>query len=211
MAYLIKEIFYSIQGEGAQVGRPAVFVRFAGCNLWSGKEADRSTARCKLCDTDFLGTDGASGGSYDDPVNLTQVAQSLFPSSHRARPFLICTGGEPLLQLDDPLVWTFHEAGFEIGVETNGTILPPPGIDWVCVSPKGGVEPVLRKGDELKLLFPQKECSPEEFETLQFTHFFLQPIDGPNLEENTRTALEYCLNHPKWRLSIQIHKLLGVK
>ena len=211
MAYSIKEIFYSLQGEGEQVGRPAVFVRFAGCNLWSGSEEERSGAICKVCDTDFVGTDGPQGGLYEDAVSLAETVRRLFPLSQEARPFVICTGGEPLLQLDEPLVKAFHDRDFEVALETNGTLLPPPGIDWVCVSPKPGAPTVLEKGDELKLLFPQTGIEPERFEGFASAHFFLQPIDGPDVKKHTEKAVRFCLDHPRWRLSIQMHKMLGIK
>ncbi|MCX7016055.1 MAG: 7-carboxy-7-deazaguanine synthase [Candidatus Sumerlaeota bacterium] len=213
MAYFVKEIFYSLQGEGAQTGRPAVFCRFAGCNLWSGREGGRPKAICGFCDTDFLGTDGPGGGRYDTPEELARAARAAWPlfSSHRARPFLVCTGGEPLLQLDENLAAAFHEAGFEIAVETNGTLPAPRGVDWVCVSPKANAELALRSGDELKLVFPQEGAGPERYESLDFRHFFLQPMDGPEQEANTRLALEYCLRHPQWRLSLQTHKILGIR
>ena len=213
MAYYVKEIFYSLQGEGAQMGRPAVFCRFAGCNLWSGGKGDRANAVCGFCDTDFVGTDGPGGGRYETPEELARAARAAWPrsSSLRARPFLVCTGGEPFLQLDEALVAAFHEARFEIAVETNGTIPAPCHIDWVCVSPKANAELAMQSGDELKLVFPQEGAEPEHYESLDFRHYFLQPMDGPDREMNTRLALEYCLRHPQWRLSLQMHKMLGIR
>jgi 7-carboxy-7-deazaguanine synthase (Cx14CxxC type) len=212
MKYSVKEIFYTIQGEGANTGRPAVFCRFAGCNLWSGHEKDRATAICGFCDTDFVGTTGSGGGSFASAEELTNAVAVHWPvrGAGRARPFVVCTGGEPLLQLDAKLVTAFQQAGFEIAIETNGTRMPPAGIDWICVSPKAGTELVLRHGNEIKLIFPQPGAEPERFETLQFGHFFLQPMDGPDRERNTRLALRYCLEHPQWRLSLQTQKILGI-
>ena len=212
MTYSVKEIFYTLQGEGANVGRPAVFCRFAGCNLWSGREEDRSTAICKFCDTDFFGTDGPGGGKFVSADVLTEVIAAMWPStSNGVRPFVVCTGGEPLLQLDEQFVEAMHRAGFEIAIETNGTVLPPSGIDWICVSPKAGAELVLRSGDELKLVYPQEGAEPQLFENLNFHHFFLQPMDGPERERNTHLAVGYCLEHPKWRLSLQTQKYLGIR
>lgn len=211
MTYTVREIFYTLQGEGAQSGRPAVFCRFSGCNLWSGREVDREHATCRFCDTDFVGV-GPDGGRFATPAELSNAVAKLWPSVHdRGTPLVVCTGGEPLLQLDEPLTRALHAAGFEIAVETNGTRQRPPGIDWLCVSPKAGAELVLRSGDELKLVFPQLDAEPERFEGMDFRHFFLQPMDGPNLAENTSRALEYCLAHPRWRLSIQAHKLAGIR
>lgn len=212
MSYRVKEIVYTLQGEGAQTGRPAVFCRFAGCNLWSGREADRATAVCKFCDTDFVGTDGPGGGCFESAEGLAQAVARAWPGapSQAARPMVVCTGGEPLLQFDDALVDALHAAGFEVAVETNGTLPAPPGVDWLCVSPKAGSELVVCSGDELKLVFPQPGAEPEEYEHLDFAHFFLQPMDGPDRQRNTQTALRYCLDHPRWRLSLQIHKLLGI-
>ncbi len=212
MSYTVKEIYYTLQGEGAQVGRPAVFLRFAGCNLWSGLEEDRAAAVCSFCDTDFVGTDGPGGGKFDSARRLVAAVANRWPAvtSALARPFVVCTGGEPLLQLDGELVEALHEAGFEVGIETNGTRLPPPGIDWVCVSPKAGAELVLTTGDELKLIFPQPGAEPERYEHLAFPRFYLQPMDGPERERNTRLALAYCLEHPQWRLSLQTHKVLHI-
>lgn len=207
--YSVKEIFYTLQGEGAQAGRPAVFCRFTGCNLWSGREQDRSKAICDFCDTDFIGTDGQNGGKFESPESLAQEIKSFWPGSE-GRPYVVCTGGEPLLQLDQNLVDAFHDAGFEIAVETNGTIEAPEGIDWICVSPKANTEIVLKKGHELKLVFPQPLALPESFTELSFKHFYLQPMDGPIQRINTQDAIQYCLKHPQWKLSLQTHKLLGI-
>lgn len=213
MSYLIKGIFYSIQGEGFYTGRPAVFCRFAGCNLWSGKEADRTKAVCKFCDTDFIGYDGLEGGVYKSKEELSEQIEKLWPEKKlkSIRRFVVFTGGEPLLQLDAGLIAVLHEKGFEIAVETNGTILPPEGIDWMCVSPKADAKLLLRSGQELKLVFPQEGAQPEKYAMLNFQHFFLQPLDSFDRDNNTRLALEYVLSHPQWRLSLQIHKILGVK
>jgi 7-carboxy-7-deazaguanine synthase (Cx14CxxC type) len=211
MSYTVKEIYYTLQGEGANVGRPAVFLRFAGCNLWSGREQDRATAQCTFCDTDFVGTDGPGGGRFETAQALADAVAGRWPAaSGRGRPLVVCTGGEPLLQLDAPLVEALHAAGFAVAVETNGTQAPPPGLDWICVSPKAGAELVLRSGDELKLVFPQAGAEPERFEGLAFHHFFLQPMDGPDRERNTQLALGHCLAHPQWRLSLQTHKIIGI-
>lgn len=211
MTYVVKEMFYSLQGEGAQVGRPAVFCRFAGCNLWNGREGDRLRAICTFCDTDFVRTDGLDGAKFKSAADLATALVALWPTGRGGTPLVICTGGEPLLQLDDALVQALHQVGFEIAIETNGTIAPPPGLDWICVSPKAGAPVVVEAGDELKLVFPQPEAPPERFERAAFDHFWLQPMDGPRLEANTRRAVEYCLEHPRWRLSIQTHKLLGIR
>jgi len=210
VSYLLKEVYYTLQGEGARAGRPAVLLRFAGCNLWSGREQDRQAAICTFCDTDFVGTDGPSGGKYAEPGALSLVVRNLWPPGVVADPYVVCTGGEPLLQLDEPLVAALHGEGFEVAVETNGTLPLPRGIDWVTVSPKAGANLVLDRGDELKLVYPQRGASPERFERLAFDHFLLQPMDGAELERNTRLATEYCLAHPRWRLSLQLHKLLGI-
>ncbi len=210
MAYTTKEIFYTLQGEGANTGRPAVFCRFAGCNLWSGREADRATATCGFCDTDFVGTDGPGGGRFATAQALAAAVAAAWPESSTDHRLVVCTGGEPLLQIDAALVAALHDAAFEIAVETNGTVEPPPGLDWICVSPKAGAALRLNAGDELKLVFPQVGAEPERFADLPFRHFFLQPMDGPVREANTRAALRYCLEHPRWRLSLQTHKLLGI-
>lgn len=212
MTYTVKEIFLTLQGEGAQAGRAAVFCRFAGCNLWSGREQDRATAVCRFCDTGFVGTDGPGGGKFASAQALAQAVQAVWQAGggQGGRPLVVCTGGEPLLQLDKPAVDALHAAGFEIAVETNGTQAAPPGLDWVCVSPKAGAPLVLTRGDELKLVFPQPAAMPQAFETLDFRHFFLQPMDGPDQAANTRAAIAYCLAHPRWRLSVQTHKVLGI-
>jgi 7-carboxy-7-deazaguanine synthase (Cx14CxxC type) len=212
MAYTIKEIFYTLQGEGANTGRPAVFCRFAGCNLWSGREEDRRQAICQLCDTDFLGTDGPGGGRFPSAEDVARAVMALWPAGRftSARPLVVFTGGEPLLQLDAPLATLLHDRGFEVAIETNGTRLPPPGVDWVCMSPKAGTELALRRGQELKLVFPQKGAEPDRFERFDFRFFFLQPMDGPERETNTRLAVQYCLEHPWWRLSLQTQKYLGI-
>jgi 7-carboxy-7-deazaguanine synthase (Cx14CxxC type) len=212
MAYSVKEIYVTLQGEGANTGRAAVFCRFAGCNLWTGREEDRAEAVCNFCDTDFVGTDGPGGGRFSSAIELAAAVSGSWraPSSARARPLVVCTGGEPLLQLDEELAAAFHNVNFEVAIETNGTKLPPPGIDWICVSPKAGAELVLNSGHELKLIFPQQGAEPELFDKLDFQHFFLQPMDGPARDLNTRLAIEYCLEHPQWRLSLQTHKMLGI-
>ena len=209
MAYSVKEIYYTLQGEGARTGRPAVFLRFAGCNLWSGHERDRGTAICRFCDTDFVGTDGPGGGKFGSASALAARVARVWPSAGGGR-YVVCTGGEPFLQLDRALVEALHERHFEIAVETNGTLEPPAGLDWICVSPKAGAPLVLTRGDELKLVYPQEGLGPERLEDLHFTHFFLQPMDGPDRKANTRAAMRYCLEHPPWRLSLQTHKLLGI-
>ena len=210
MSYTVKEIFYTLQGEGANTGRPAVFCRFAGCNLWTGREADREAAVCRFCDTDFVGTDGPGGGKFSDADSLARAVAAAWPPGGTGRRFVVCTGGEPLLQLDRALLDAFHAADFEVAVETNGTVEPPPGIDWLCVSPKAEAPLVVRGGDELKLVYPQVGADPSRFEGLEFGQFFLQPMDGPAREANTAAALRYCLGHPRWRLSLQTHKLLGI-
>jgi 7-carboxy-7-deazaguanine synthase len=212
MTYSVKEIYFTLQGEGAQTGRPAVFLRFAGCNLWSGREADRSAAVCRFCDTDFVGTDGPGGGKFESATELADAVAQQWPGGDGARPYVVCTGGEPLLQLDDALIAALHAEGFDIGVETNGTIAAPAGIDWLCVSPKGAAPVVQTSGDELKLVYPQPEpeARPERFIALDFTHFFLQPMDSPERADNTRAAVAYCLAHPQWRLGLQAHKILGI-
>ena len=206
--YKIKEIYYTIQGEGFHTGRPAVFCRFSGCNLWTGREADREKAICKFCDTDFWGMDGQNGGKYTADA-LTDKIMELWPD--RSIPcFVVCTGGEPALQIDDKLIETFHRSGIEIAIETNGTIPLSSGIDWICVSPKADTDIVVTTGDELKLVFPQSENHPKLFENLDFAHFYLQPLDDVFQQENTQNAIQYCLNHPKWKLSVQTHKFLGI-
>jgi 7-carboxy-7-deazaguanine synthase len=211
MPYAVKEIYYTLQGEGANAGRAAVFCRFAGCNLWSGREQDRVEAVCGFCDTDFVGTDGPGGGKFATASDLARAVASVWPADDpRERRFVVCTGGEPLLQLDQPLLAALHAEGFEVAVETNGTVPPPAGIDWLCVSPKADATLVVTEGDELKLVFPQEGGEPERYEPLRFRHFFLQPMDGPARESNTEKAVRYCLSHPRWRLSLQTHKLLGI-
>ena len=210
MSYAVKEIFYTLQGEGANTGRAAVFCRFAGCNLWTGREEDRDQATCQFCDTDFVGTDGPGGGRFASARELAAAVAAAWPAAESGRRFVVCTGGEPLLQLDSELVEALHGEGFEIAVETNGTLPPPNGIDWLCVSPKAGARLVVTGGDEIKLVFPQAEAAPDQFERLGFQHYFLQPMDGPDREANTSAALQYCLAHPRWRLSLQTHKLLGI-
>ncbi len=213
MSYAVKEIYYTLQGEGANTGRAAVFCRFAGCNLWTGHEKNRTTAICSFCDTDFVGTDGPGGGHFTTSNELASAVLTAWPEASQqedVKPLVVCTGGEPLLQLDEPLVAAFHNEGFEIAIETNGTRIPPLGVDWICVSPKAGSELVLLSGHELKLVFPQEGTDPARFESLRFEHFFLQPMDGPEREANTRRTIQYCLEHPKWRLSLQTHKLLGI-
>jgi 7-carboxy-7-deazaguanine synthase len=207
--YKVKEIYYTLQGEGAYTGRPAVFLRFTGCNLWSGREEDRSEAVCKFCDTEFVGTDGIKGGKYT-AESLAKMVESLWPA-HQNHRYVVCTGGEPLLQLDEELINALHDIQFEIGIETNGTITPPQGIDWICVSPKANTDVVVTKGNELKLVVRQEGIEPEMFESWNFEHFFLQPMDSPYLKPFTEWATAYCLNHPKWKLSIQTHKMLGIR
>ena len=212
MSYAVKEIFYTLQGEGAQAGRPAVFCRFSGCNLWSGREIDRATAVCRFCDTDFIGTDGTGGGRFPDAAALAAVVAAQWPAGAGGRPYVVCTGGEPLLQLDTPLIEALHAAGFEIAIETNGTKPVPEGIDWVCVSPKAGSRLVVERGNELKLVFPQAEAEakPENFLNLRFDNFFLQPMDGPDRVETLKATIAYCLANPTWRLSLQTHKIMGI-
>ncbi len=210
MGYAVKEIFLTLQGEGAQAGRVAVFCRFAGCNLWSGREEDRAEAQCRFCDTDFVGVDGTDGARYADVHALVDVIERAWGAARGDR-YVVLTGGEPLLQVDDGLVVELHARGFEIGLETNGTLAPPAGIDWICVSPKGAVPLMARTGDELKLVFPQADAPPDAFAALAFTRFSLQPMDGPALAENTAKAVAYCLAHPQWRLSLQTHKVLGIR
>lgn len=214
MSYAVKEIFYTLQGEGALTGRPAVFCRFAGCNLWSGREEDRAAAVCTFCDTDFVGMDGTEGGRYRDADALADRIAAQWPAGERddarAR-FVVCTGGEPLLQLDPSLIEALHARGFEIAVETNGTLPPPPGLDWVCVSPKAGAPLVVTSGDELKVVVPQPGLDPLDFAGLGFRRFSVQPMDGPERARNTALAIEFCLRHPRWQLSLQTHKMTGIR
>lgn len=212
MTYTVREIYYTLQGEGAQTGRPAVFLRFAGCNLWSGREQDRQSAVCKFCDTEFVGTGGPGGGKFTSASLLADAIRAAWPAEQGATPYVVCTGGEPLLQLDAAAIDALHAAGFEIGVETNGTIAAPAGIDWICVSPKASAPVVQRSGQELKLVFPQVEADarPEAFIGADFAHFFLQPLDDANKDKNTLAAIEYCLANPAWKLSLQTHKLIGI-
>ena len=207
MSYAVKEIFLTLQGEGMQAGRRAVFLRFAGCNLWSGRERDRAEAQCRFCDTDFVGTDGAEGGRYD-AAGLAARVREIWAEGER--PLVVVTGGEPMLQLDRALIEALHEAGFEIAVETNGTLPAPPGLDWICVSPKAGTEVVQRTGDELKLVWPQAGIDPEALLGWDFRHFLIQPLDGPEREASTAAAIGYVMRHPRWRLGLQTHKLLGL-
>jgi 7-carboxy-7-deazaguanine synthase (Cx14CxxC type) len=209
--YSVKEIFYTLQGEGARAGRASVFCRFTGCNLWTGREADRASAVCRFCDTDFVGTDGLGGGRFETAAALADDIAGHWPANTRERRYVVCTGGEPLLQLDKPLIDALHARGFEIAIETNGTLPTPDGIDWICASPKAGADFVLRAGNELKLVFPQDGIDPAAFEGLDFAHFFLQPMDSPDRERNTADACAYCLDHPVWRLSLQTHKYLGIR
>lgn len=218
MTYLVKEVFATLQGEGANTGRVAVFCRFTGCNLWSGQERHRATAICQFCDTDFVGTDGPGGGKFGDAKSLADHVAATWPSGDPVteaarsgrRPLVVCTGGEPLLQLDDELISALHHQGFEVAVETNGTLPVPDGVDWVCVSPKAGASLVVTTGDELKLIYPQPGAEPERFDHLAFEHWFLQPMDGPEAMANTAAVVSYCLEHPRWRLSLQTHKVLGI-
>ncbi|WP_149536998.1 7-carboxy-7-deazaguanine synthase [Siccirubricoccus phaeus] len=209
MSYAVKEIFATLQGEGGQAGRPSVFCRFAGCNLWSGREEDRTAATCTFCDTDFIGMDGPGGGRFAEAATLAAAIAAAWPGGPRHR-HVVFTGGEPLLQLDAPLIAAVKAAGFAVSVETNGTIVPPEGIDWLCVSPKAGAPLKLRAGQELKLVFPQPGLDPAAFEALDFQHFFLQPMDSPQRLAHTQAAIAYCLRHPRWRLSLQTHKLIGI-
>lgn len=208
--YTVKEIFYTLQGEGVHTGRPAVFLRFTGCNLWTGHEKDRARAVCQFCDTDFVGVN-ADGGRFHDPDALAAAVERAWPADQTASRFVVCTGGEPLLQLDEPLIDALHAIGFDVAVETNGTQPAPAGIDWICVSPKANAPLVLTSGNELKLVYPQSGAPPEKFATLAFDHFSLQPMDGPDREANTELAVAYCLAHPRWTLSLQTHKLLGLR
>jgi 7-carboxy-7-deazaguanine synthase len=210
VSYAVKEIFLTLQGEGAQVGRASVFCRFAGCNLWSGREQDRATAVCQFCDTDFVGTDGTLGGRYGSATELADVIAEQWTGAAANR-YVVLTGGEPLLQVDAALIEALHDRGFAVGIETNGTIEPPDGLDWICVSPKAGSELVVRRGHELKLVYPQADAQPEAFAGLAFERFSLQPMDGPDVSENTARTVDYCLRHPQWRLSLQTHKTLGIR
>jgi 7-carboxy-7-deazaguanine synthase (Cx14CxxC type) len=211
MTYQVKEIYYTLQGEGARAGRAAVFLRFAGCNLWSGREEDRAAAVCTFCDTDFVGTGGPGGGKFSSPEALAKAVAGKWPAGRAAgKPYVVCTGGEPLLQLDAPLIRALHDEGFEIGIETNGTLAAPAGIDWICVSPKADADLALVSGNELKLVYPQEGAAPERYAGLAFEYFFLQPMDGPVRAQNTAAATDYCLAHPQWRLSLQTHKLIGI-
>lgn len=210
MTYLVKELFYTLQGEGTHAGRPAVFCRFTGCNLWTGREEHRATAVCQFCDTDFVGTDGPGGGHFRSAAELAAAAAKTWKADGTELRFLVCTGGEPLLQLDEPLLAAFHDEGFQVAIETNGTIAVPPGVDWVCVSPKAGSTTVVTAGDELKLVFPQVGAEPERYAELDFAHFYLQPMDGPDRDRNASLAVTYCLEHPQWHLGLQTHKYLGI-
>jgi len=210
LTYTVKEIFYTLQGEGANAGRAAVFCRFSGCNLWSGREEDRSRAVCKFCDTDFVGV-GPDGGRFEQPDQLAEAVARAWRGDGDTERFVVCTGGEPLLQLDEPLIDALHSQGFTVAIETNGTRPAPPSIDWICVSPKAGAPLVQRSGNELKLVYPQPDAPPESFENLPFENFFLQPMDGRETAENTSLAVDYCMTHPRWRLSVQTHKILGVR
>ncbi|MDB5728907.1 MAG: queE [Noviherbaspirillum sp.] len=210
MTYSVKEIFYTLQGEGTHAGRPAVFCRFSGCNLWSGRESDRASAVCTFCDTDFVGVDGDRGGKFADSAALAETIDALWPVIHAASKFVVFTGGEPLLQLDAALLDSMHERGFEVAIETNGTIAVPDGVDWVCVSPKMGADLRVRKGNELKVVVPQNGQILNDYESFDFEHFYVQPMDGPALEHNTRLAIDICKSNPKWKLSIQTHKLLRI-
>ena len=212
MTYAVKEIYYTLQGEGANTGRAAVFLRFAGCNLWTGREEDRAQAVCQFCDTEFFGTDGPGGGKFASAQQLAAAVHSTWriEDNARLRPLVVCTGGEPMLQLDEGIVAALHEAGFQVAVESNGTIPAVAGIDWLCISPKANAELVQQSGDELKLVYPQVGGEPERYAALHFRHFFLQPMDGPEVQRNTELAARYCLQHPQWRLSLQTHKLVGL-
>lgn len=213
MTYSVKELFLTLQGEGAQTGRRAVFCRFAGCNLWSGLERDRAKAICQFCDTDFVGTDGPGGGKFETPEALAQAAWACWQEDHnnaRSKPYIVCTGGEPMLQLDDALIDALHDVGFEIAIETNGTLPVPKSVDWICVSPKAGADLVQRTGSELKLVYWQETLQPDDVKDLGFDHYFLQPMDGPDQARFTKEAVAYCLKHPQWRLSLQTHKILEI-
>lgn len=211
MGYKIKSIFYTLQGEGFHSGRPAVFVRFTGCNLWSGYEKDRKNAICEFCDTDFVGTDGENGGDYHNPEEICEIINMLWKGENRQNPFVVCTGGEPLLQMDEELIGKFRDNNYMIAIETNGTIEIPQGIGWICVSPKIKAELIVKSGNELKLVYPQDQLNPQDLLNMDFKHFFLQPKAGPNLEENTKVCVQYCLKHPIWKLSLQTHKYLNIQ
>ena len=211
MTYSVKEIFYTLQGEGARAGRASVFCRFSGCNLWTGREADRATAVCRFCDTEFVGTDGLGGGRFETAKTLAETVASYWPADAKGIPYVVCTGGEPLLQLDPPLIDALHAQGFEIAIETNGTLPVPDGIDWICVSPKAGADFVQRSGNELKVVYPQPGIDPVSMLDLDFGYFSLQPMDGPDIESNMAAACAYCLEYPQWRLSLQTHKMLGIR
>ena len=213
MTYSVKEIYYTLQGEGAQTGRPAVFLRFAGCNLWTGREKDRARAVCNFCDTEFVGTDGPGGGKFKTADVLADAVDGHWPGGASPDiPYVVCTGGEPLLQLDDDAIDALHARGFEVAIETNGTLISPQGVDWICVSPKAAASVVQLTGQELKLVYPQNEpeAQPDRFEHLDFEHFFLHPLDDDSLDSNTRATIEYCLEHPRWKLSLQTHKIIGI-
>lgn len=212
MSYSVKEIFYSLQGEGAHAGRPAIFCRFTGCNLWSGREKDRAISICQFCDTDFTGVDGPGGGKFKDAVSLAKTIKAYWPKNilGQVAPYIVCTGGEPLLQLDESLIEAFHAEGMEVAIETNGTLAVPAGVDWVCISPKAGSKCIIDEGDEIKLVFPQKGSHPSEFASCNFKHFFLQPMYEADVD-NTGMTVQYCLDHPQWRLSLQTHKILGLQ
>lgn len=213
MTYSVKEIYYTLQGEGAQTGRPAVFLRFAGCNLWSGREEDRARAVCNFCDTEFVGTDGPRGGKFATAADLAKAVRAAWPQNAVSdNPYVVCTGGEPLLQLDDTAIEALHDVGFEIAVETNGTLPAPADLDWICVSPKAAAEVVQTTGDELKLVYPQAEpeAQPERFAGMQFSHYFLQPMDSPERDANLQATIQYCLHNPHWKLSLQTHKIVGI-
>lgn len=210
MTYSIKEMFYTLQGEGAHAGRPAVFCRFSGCNLWTGRESDRASAICQFCDTDFVGTDGEGGGKFATAAEVAAAIDALWPASYPASKYVVFTGGEPLLQLDPPLIAAMHAAGFEIAIETNGTIAVPPGVDWICVSPKMGSQLVVERGNEIKVVIPQTDQDLAAYEGLAFDHFFVQPMDGPLAEFNTKLAIDTCKRRPQWKLSLQTHKLLQI-
>ena len=209
MNYSVKEIYYTLQGEGYHTGRPAVFIRFSGCNLWTGHEKDRSGAICNWCDTDFVGTNGINGGKFS-AEEITNIINSLWKGNVQTEPYVICTGGEPLLQMDESLIKAIHKAGFEIGLETNGTMIPPDGIDWICVSPKANADLVLKNGNELKVVYPQCGMNPRMHEKLKFDHFYIQPMDGIDQKNNIKRSEKFVLDHPKWKLSLQTHKILGI-